>query len=216
MAYLRRKAQARAPVHNLSAGRHGVVRVEGRVADLHQHTVHHYACMALRSLAMMSIPAPFAGCCSCTSSCQHVWHDARVLSRYRKVHCMTAVLHAASVPNASPHPWSHAHRQAETRQAAVTFLQKRGAGWGRRARHHLVHDGAHAPPVALHAVPRLQQHLGRDVVRRAHRREGQLPAVGLPVRQLLPARPLAARRQAARLAAQRAGITVGRVLLTIC
>lgn len=50
---------------------------------------------------------------------------------------------------------------------------------------HLIQDGPQAPPVALHAVPLLQQHLGRDVVGGAHRGIGQAAAVALPVRQLL-------------------------------
>ena len=43
---------------------------------------------------------------------------------------------------------------------------------GRVPHHHLVHDGSHRPPVALHAITLLQQHLRRNVVWGAHGRVG--------------------------------------------
>jgi hypothetical protein len=197
----------------------------------------------------------------------------------------TLALFRRQLPGAGPGRRApHAARSAGRLSRAG---QMRGAAarptLSRGARHHLVHDGAHAPPVALHAVPGLQQHLGRDVVGRAHRREGlreraasrptdadgagagrqqhdpldtyiasgldvkqpgmwdpinihrhvlkvlfkesnsnrqerkrarsaaahQLPAVGLPVRQLLAARLLAAGCQAAPPAAQQARMAQG-------
>mmetsp|Transcript_2659 Transcript_2659/g.8068 ORF Transcript_2659/g.8068 Transcript_2659/m.8068 type:complete len:421 (-) Transcript_2659:254-1516(-) len=57
---------------------------------------------------------------------------------------------------------------------------------GRVAHHHLEHDGAHAPPVALQAVTLLQQDLRRDVVRGSHRAVRQLPSALLPHLNPLP------------------------------
>mmetsp|Transcript_13645 Transcript_13645/g.33562 ORF Transcript_13645/g.33562 Transcript_13645/m.33562 type:complete len:577 (-) Transcript_13645:349-2079(-) len=84
----------------------------------------------------------------------------------------------------------HRHLVGEAQvRAPVDDLAARGervvAVEGRVAHHHLKHDGAQRPPVALHAVPLLEQHLGRDVVGRAHRGERQLPPVLVPVSQLL-------------------------------
>ena len=49
---------------------------------------------------------------------------------------------------------------------------------------HLVHDGAHAPPVALEPVPFLQQHLRRYVIGRAHGAVREPPSVLVPVSEL--------------------------------
>ena len=78
--------------------------------------------------------------------------------------------------------------------APVHDLPTRGHGLvaveGRVPDQHLVHDGADAPPVTLEAVPFLEQHLGRDVVRGADGAVRQSAAVLVPVVKLCPARLL--------------------------
>mmetsp|Transcript_949 Transcript_949/g.2535 ORF Transcript_949/g.2535 Transcript_949/m.2535 type:complete len:283 (-) Transcript_949:444-1292(-) len=84
----------------------------------------------------------------------------------------------------------HGHLRGELEEEApvdnLAACSERVVRVERRVAHqHFKHDGADAPPVALHAVPLLQQHLWGNVVWRANGGEGKLPPVGAPVAKLL-------------------------------